>query len=157
MVHGSKNCEYWASWGPTIVFSQKKYKILNPVTLAHKRLSHGRVLKATSYVWLITSELMVNHQRRSNVMRGWTHYSTKGWVRGRSGRKPVLADDLIDWTARSGLIQILSKPGLHISYHKGIKSLQQKYWESSEEAALIFHVSKGKKGGWFGGVCVLTL
>ena len=35
MVHGSKNCGYWASGGPTIVFSHKKYKILNPVTLAH--------------------------------------------------------------------------------------------------------------------------
>ena len=34
MVHGSKNCGYWASWGPTIVLFTKKYKILNPVTLA---------------------------------------------------------------------------------------------------------------------------
>ena len=29
----SKNCGYWASWGPTIIFSQKKYKNPNPVTL----------------------------------------------------------------------------------------------------------------------------
>ena len=29
----SKNCSYWASWGPKIIFSQKKHKNLNPVTL----------------------------------------------------------------------------------------------------------------------------
>ena len=48
MVHGSKICGYWAPGGPTIVFFTKKYKILNPVTLAlkqlHKLIHHGNIL-----------------------------------------------------------------------------------------------------------------
>ena len=36
MVHGSQNRGSWASWGPTIIFSEKKSPYLNNLSLDHK-------------------------------------------------------------------------------------------------------------------------
>ena len=33
--HGSQNCGYWASWGPTIIFSEKKSPYLNNLSPIH--------------------------------------------------------------------------------------------------------------------------
>ena len=35
MVHGSQNRGSWASWGPTIIFSEKKSPYLNNLSLDH--------------------------------------------------------------------------------------------------------------------------
>ena len=71
MVHGSKNCEYWASWGPTIVFSQKKYKILNPVTLTHN-LWH---------LWKEGNSFdKYLEQARTRQIQTWAHPPFLGWI-----------------------------------------------------------------------------
>ena len=41
MVHGSQNRGSWASWGPTIIFSEKKSPYLNNLSLDHKKMSQS--------------------------------------------------------------------------------------------------------------------
>ena len=40
MVHGSQNRGSWASWGPTIIFSEKKSPYLNNLSLDHILYDH---------------------------------------------------------------------------------------------------------------------
>ena len=39
MVHGSQNRGSWASWGPTIIFSEKKSPYLNNLSLDHIKMN----------------------------------------------------------------------------------------------------------------------
>ena len=75
MVHGSQNRGSWASWGPTIFFSEKKSPYLNNLSLDPKFWIPLFSLKNCENLdGIILHQKCVNHSEPKNLYREYTRF-----------------------------------------------------------------------------------
>ena len=66
MVHGSQNRGSWASWGPTIIFSEKKSPYLNNLSLDHMDLI-VRLLQKRSMINIYLEKIIKASLRKLQI------------------------------------------------------------------------------------------